>query len=73
MKPSSLPSPSLFSLPTETLYTCPRCQRTGFYAKGLVSHVCRGASFLDKRRRLTPGGFAQAKIAGTSAIRGARP
>ena len=36
----------------DQLFTCPRCNRTGFYAKGLVMHVCRGTKLLDSRRRL---------------------
>lgn len=43
---------------TEKLFTCPRCGRTGFYARGLLAHVCRGTNFLDTRRRLTSGELA---------------
>ena len=42
------------NLPAQSLFTCPRCGRSGFYARGLLAHVCRGTHFLDARRRLTP-------------------
>lgn len=42
----------------ERLFTCPRCSRSGFYARGLLAHVCRGQGILDARRRLTEGELA---------------
>ena len=38
---------------TEPLYTCPRCQQSGFTRRGLSAHVCRGPQTGDERRRLT--------------------
>lgn len=40
------------------LFTCPRCGRSGFYARGLLAHVCRGQGFLDARRRLNEAELA---------------
>ena len=37
----------------QLLFTCPRCNRTGFYSRGLLAHVCRGNQINDRRRRLT--------------------
>ena len=43
------------------LMTCPRCARTGFYAQGLKTHVCKGARPGEPRRRLTAIELASAR------------
>lgn len=45
---------------TEPLYTCPRCQQSGFTRRGLSAHVCRGPQTGDERRRLTATELAAA-------------
>lgn len=47
----------------EPLYTCPRCQQSGFTFRGLRAHVCRGPQPGDERRRLTAGETASAILA----------
>ena len=49
----------------ETLHTCPRCGRTGYYAAGLRTHVCHGSKPGDERRRLTPEELRDATEAAT--------
>lgn len=48
---------------TEPLYTCPRCQQSGFIRRGLSAHVCRGPQPGDERRRLTSAETASAILA----------
>lgn len=55
------------------LFNCPRCHRAGFYAQGLLAHVCRGVRPNDERRRLTNDERAEAAATAARTIAAANP
>ena len=57
-------------LPAQQLFTCPRCNRRGFYSRGLLAHVCRGNGITDRRRRLTLQEIAATGMHPTTIIHG---